>query len=120
MCDRHPLQCVVPPYITEQLAKSSDPKIRDRAIAHLSTATMMRTFRIAAQAAPTLMASMAPNKQKNRLVYDARKKDTLPGKLVRSEGQVIRHNMGWTLIVLAYLIVIALVFYYVFPNSMTL
>ena len=41
-------------------------------------------------------------------------------KLVRSEGQVIRHNMGWTLIVLAYLIVIALVFYYVFPNSMTL
>ena len=41
-------------------------------------------------------------------------------KLVRSEGQVIRHNMGWTLIVLAYLVVIALVFYYVFPNSMAL
>jgi len=41
-------------------------------------------------------------------------------KLVRSEGQVIRHNMGWTLIVLAYLVLIALVFYYVFPNSMAL
>lgn len=41
-------------------------------------------------------------------------------KLVRSEGQVIRHNMGWTLVVLAYLIVIAVVFYYVFPNSMAL
>jgi lactate permease len=39
-------------------------------------------------------------------------------KLVRSEGQVIRHNMGWTLIVLAYLILVALLFYYVFPNSM--
>jgi lactate permease len=39
-------------------------------------------------------------------------------KLVRSEGQVIRHNMGWTLVVLAYLIVIALVFYKFFPNSM--
>src|ERR1022692_2654724 len=37
-------------------------------------------------------------------------------KFVRSEGQVIRHNMGWTLIVLAYLIVIVLLFYYVFPK----
>ena len=41
-------------------------------------------------------------------------------KFVRSEGQVIRHNMGWTLIVLAYLILIALLFYKVFPNSMVL
>ena len=41
-------------------------------------------------------------------------------KLVRSEGQVIRHNMGWTLIMLAYLILIGILFYYVFPNRMTL
>ena len=40
-------------------------------------------------------------------------------RFVRSEGQVIRHNMGWTLIVLAYLILLALLFYYVFPNSMS-
>ena len=41
-------------------------------------------------------------------------------KFVRSEGQVIRHNMAWTLIMLAYLIVISVLFYYVFPNSMSL
>jgi lactate permease len=41
-------------------------------------------------------------------------------KLVRSEGQVIRHNMGWTLILLAYLILISMLFYYFFPNSMSL
>jgi lactate permease len=41
-------------------------------------------------------------------------------KLVRSEGQVIRHNMGWTLILLAYLIVISVIFYYFFPGSMAL
>ena len=41
-------------------------------------------------------------------------------KLVRSEGQVIRHNMGWTLIVLVYLILIGLLFYFVFPESMSL
>jgi lactate permease len=41
-------------------------------------------------------------------------------KLVRSEGQVIRHNMGWTLVLLAYLILISIIFYYFFPNSMSL
>src|SRR5438270_4924103 len=41
-------------------------------------------------------------------------------KLVRSEGQVIRHNMGWTFIMLAYLILITVLFYFVFPNRMTL
>ena len=41
-------------------------------------------------------------------------------KLVRSEGQVIRHNMGWTLVVLGYLILVALLLYEFFPNSMSL
>ena len=36
----------------------------------------------------------------------------------RSEGDVIRHNMSWTLIILAYLIVIAIVFFYFLPNLM--
>lgn len=39
-------------------------------------------------------------------------------RFVRSEGQVIRHNMGWTLIVLGYLILIALLVYYAFPRLM--
>jgi len=41
-------------------------------------------------------------------------------KFVRSEGQVIRHNMGWTLVVLGYLILVSLFIYYVFPNWMAL
>jgi lactate permease len=40
-------------------------------------------------------------------------------KFVRSEGEVIRHNMAWTLIVLAYLILIGLLFYFVFPKQMS-
>jgi lactate permease len=40
-------------------------------------------------------------------------------KFVRSEGEVIRHNMSWTLIVLAYLILIGLLFYFVFPKEMS-
>jgi lactate permease len=41
-------------------------------------------------------------------------------RFVRSEGQVIRHNMMWTLIFLAYLIGIGLLFYFVFPGAMRL
>jgi len=41
-------------------------------------------------------------------------------KLVRREGQVIRHNMGWTLVMLAYLILISALFYFFLPNWMTL
>jgi lactate permease len=41
-------------------------------------------------------------------------------KFVRKEGDVIRHNMGWTFILLAYLILLAIAFYLVGPAVMTL
>ena len=41
-------------------------------------------------------------------------------RFVRSEGQVIRHNMAWTLIFLGYLILIGLLFYFVLPSAMEL
>ena len=41
-------------------------------------------------------------------------------QFVRKEGDVIRHNMGWTFIMLAYLIVIAIGFYLVKPSLMML
>jgi len=41
-------------------------------------------------------------------------------RFVRREGDVIRHNMGWTFILLAYLIAIAVGCYLVRPAAMTL
>jgi len=41
-------------------------------------------------------------------------------KFVRKEGDVIRHNMGWTFVLLAYLVVIAIAFYWLQPAVMTL
>jgi|HubBroStandDraft_1064217.scaffolds.fasta_scaffold00219_15 lactate permease len=41
-------------------------------------------------------------------------------KFVRKEGDVIRHNLGWTLFLLAYLVVIAVGFYLLHPALMTL
>ena len=39
-------------------------------------------------------------------------------KFVRNEGQVIRHNMGWTLVLLAWLIIIGLLYYFLLPGVM--
>ncbi|HVP33703.1 MAG TPA: L-lactate permease [Steroidobacteraceae bacterium] len=41
-------------------------------------------------------------------------------KFVRKEGDVIRHNMGWTFVLLAYLILIAIAFYLARPEVMAL
>ncbi len=39
---------------------------------------------------------------------------------VRREGEVIRHNFGWTLVILGYLILIGLFYYFVLPEAMRL
>jgi lactate permease len=39
---------------------------------------------------------------------------------VRREGEVIRHNFGWTLVLLGYLILIGIFYYYVLPDAMRL
>lgn len=41
-------------------------------------------------------------------------------RFVRNEGEVIRHNMGWTFILLAYLIIIGVGFYFLAPGLMTI
>jgi L-lactate permease len=41
-------------------------------------------------------------------------------KYVRNEGQVIRHNMTWTLVILGWLILIGLLYYFFLPNAMVL
>jgi lactate permease len=40
-------------------------------------------------------------------------------KFVRAEGEVIRHNLGWTLIMLFYLVLIAILFHYILPKAIS-
>jgi len=40
-------------------------------------------------------------------------------KYVRKEGQVIRHNMGWTLVLLGWLIIVGLLYYFLLPGFMS-
>ena len=42
---RDPIQCIVPPYITERLAESPDAAVRSREIANVKVAVAMRAMR---------------------------------------------------------------------------
>jgi len=84
---RNPIQCIVPPYIVEHMARGDDPRLREWALVHLARAAAIRAVRSFVQQMPAMMVSASPTGKKQRLVYDARKKDVLPGRLVRSEGE---------------------------------
>jgi Zn-dependent metalloprotease len=86
-CGHDPIQCIVPPYITERLLESPDPDVRLRAVANVKAAVAMRAMREMAQAMPAALVSAAPQAKKNRLVYDSKQTDRLPGTLARAEGQ---------------------------------
>ena len=87
MCQRDAVQCIIPPYVTERLARSDNPEIRERAEANAVAAARARALRLRASTTPSLMARPAAALSRQRLVYDARDTDKLPGVLVRSEGQ---------------------------------
>ena len=42
---RRPVQCIVPPYIVEHMARSEDPRMRERALAALAHAAAVRAVR---------------------------------------------------------------------------
>ena len=83
---RRSIQCIVPPYMVEHMARCDDARLREWALVHLARASAIRAVRSFVQQMPAMMVTASPTGRKHRLVYDARRKDTLPGKLVRSEG----------------------------------
>jgi len=83
---RRPIQCIVPPYMVEAMAHCADPAIREGALVALAHCAAVRAVREFTARMPTMMVAASPTGRRHRLVYDARGKDTLPGKLVRGEG----------------------------------
>lgn len=96
MCHRdekpwHPVQCIVPPHMVEAIKMRGDAKQRKMAIDLEKQGLRFREERQDASpptsymAAPSVEPGTKP--QLNREVYDSEQKATLPGKLVRSEGE---------------------------------
>jgi Zn-dependent metalloprotease len=89
----HPLYCIIPPHMLEQIAQNGTPN--QKALAQ-QTLAMTESFRLERQAIakgeiPSGAVSMAPGPAaaggvKQRFVYTANNTSTLPGQLVRQEG----------------------------------
>jgi Zn-dependent metalloprotease len=73
--------CIVPPHILRRLAE--DPEHRDRALRTLATTERLRGRR---EVLSHFAAVGLATGQKRRTIYDAQGQTTLPGKLVRGEG----------------------------------
>src|SRR5512143_3571845 len=89
---RHPIFCIVPPYILDSIAHHGTPPQRAAALRTKAVDTTFRALRLATRAArfaPGRSATPVPGgiPQKRRTLYTASNTETLPGKLARAEGQ---------------------------------
>jgi hypothetical protein len=82
--------CIIPPYVLDHLAQSSDAKIRQLAIDAIANASAVRAVRATLAMMPGWAAVPSPAAKRHRLIYDAKKGgfNDLPGQLVRSEGDL--------------------------------
>jgi Zn-dependent metalloprotease len=89
---RHPIFCIVPPYIVDEIVDKGTPQQRAAALRTKAVDNTFRALRLATQAArfaPQRHASRAPmlTPQKRRTIYTANHTQNLPGTLARAEGQ---------------------------------
>jgi len=81
----HPVNCIVPPHMLEEIANKGSKTQRDLAISTLKASEQMRGQR-RALADFTGAAFRVAAGGKERIVYDAKNGSTLPGTPVRNEG----------------------------------
>lgn len=95
MCRHHhvrdPICCIIPPHMLEVLAMRGDKKIRSMAQSLLVQNAEVREARAEMPLAPSALAATLPapatKSHLKREIYDGGRKATLPGKLIRKEGQ---------------------------------
>jgi len=81
-----PMNCIVPPHMLETIAANGTPAQRDMAVQTLVASAEMRGRRLAlSDYIPAAMRQAVPG-GKSRFVYDAKNGLSLPGTLVRQEG----------------------------------
>jgi Zn-dependent metalloprotease len=79
---RCPICCILPPHLVDEVVKNGTPEQRVWALETLRASEQFRGRREVVGA----ISFMAPAGVKRRTVYDAKASQTLPGTLVRSEG----------------------------------
>ena len=64
--------CIIPPYVLDHLAQSSDAKIRQLAIDAIANSSSMRAVRATLAMMPAMAAIPSPAAKRHRLVYDVK------------------------------------------------
>ncbi len=84
MQHRHPLYCILPPHMLREIAERGSDEQREMALKTNTITTQMRGRRASARTTPHVATMSIMHKQ--RSVYDAKHGSSLPGTLVRGEG----------------------------------
>ncbi len=88
---RHSIQCILPPYLLRAIATNGSPAQRARALQTLAIDNTFRALRLSAgsmfpKTATRGPAMMMAESQRQRIIYDMKNQETLPGTVVRTEG----------------------------------
>jgi Zn-dependent metalloprotease len=86
---RHPIHCILPPHMLKEIAVKGTDAQKQRALETITTSVVLRGERSKWSDYPELMAASlfsAAGGGKERVVYTARNGSSLPGTVVRREG----------------------------------
>lgn len=85
--DNYPFCSIIPPYVLDHMAQSSDARVRRLAIDAIANASAVRAVRATLATMPSWAATPSPTFRRHRLVYDVENGgfNDLPGQLVRAE-----------------------------------
>jgi Zn-dependent metalloprotease len=91
MCtDRHPIHCIIPPFVLRAMAESRDRRVRESALRTLMVSAHIRGQRQVLGGVQAAVRGATPGQQRRR-IHDAKGQMLndweLPGGLVRDEGQ---------------------------------
>jgi Zn-dependent metalloprotease len=82
---RNPIECILPPFMLEAIAKNGTPQQSELARSNFLSSAALRGQRAALTQHPAL-ATSATAAGKNRIVYTAGNTSNLPGQQIRVEG----------------------------------
>jgi len=83
---RHPVNCIVPPHVLEQIATKGSDSQKNLAVETLKASEQMRGQRRALADFSGAVSRFAAVGGKERIIYDAKNGSSLPGTAVRNEG----------------------------------
>lgn len=88
MHTHHSVLCITPPHMLQEIVRNGSSTQRDIALRTLITSEQMRGQRRVMKSMAAFLKTATPAGNKERAIYDAKNGTTLPGILVRNEGDL--------------------------------